>query len=92
MCIQIICQISDTHSVQLCTALLDFTRRFSAEITVTLVRTGLYIYLSVGVTCNACFLEIEGLFTQESQPGQIWRDSIGGNFALDNSDWSNGLR
>ena len=51
------------------------------------------------MTSSFYLLEIEGLglFTQESQPGRIFGESVGGMFALDCSDWctrieSNGLR
>jgi hypothetical protein len=37
-------------------------------------------------------LIIEGLITQESRPGRISAGRLGRIFALDCSDWSNGLR
>ena len=44
------------------------------------------------MTSHAYLLDIEGLFTQESQPGRSFGDSVDGIFALDSFDWSNGLR
>jgi hypothetical protein len=51
-----------------------------------------YVKLSVGVTGHAAILEIEGLFTQGSRPGRTLAESVGGIFAMDSSDWSNGIR
>ena len=48
--------------------------------------------LSVGVTCHAYLLEIEGLFTQGSQPGRTVGESVGGILEMDSSDWSNGIQ
>ena len=48
--------------------------------------------LSVGVTGHADLLEIEGLFTQGSQPGQTVGESVGGILEMASSDWSNGIR
>jgi len=50
------------------------------------------IKLSVGVTCHAYVLEIEGPFTQRSRPGRTVGESVGGILGMDNSDWSNGIR
>jgi len=36
--------------------------------------------------------KIEGLFTQESRPGRSAGYLVGGMFALDGFDWSNGIR
>jgi hypothetical protein len=48
--------------------------------------------LSVGVTCHAYLLEIEGLFTQGSQPGRTVGESVGGILEMASSDWSNGIQ
>jgi len=48
--------------------------------------------LSVGVTCHAYLLEIEGLFTQGSRPGRTVGEWVGGIIEMDSSDWSNGIR
>jgi hypothetical protein len=48
--------------------------------------------LSVSVPGNAYLLEIEGLLTQGSRPGWTVGESVGGNFKMDSSDWSNGIR
>jgi len=50
------------------------------------------VKFSVGVTCHAEILEIEGLFTQGSRPGQTVGESVDGILAMDSSDWSNGIR
>jgi hypothetical protein len=50
------------------------------------------VKLSVGVTCHADLLEIEGLFTQGSRPGWTVGESVGGILVMDSSDWSNGIR
>jgi hypothetical protein len=50
------------------------------------------VKLSVGLTSQVYLLDIEGLFTQGSRPGRISGESVGWTFALDCSDWSNGLR
>ena len=50
------------------------------------------IKLSVGVTCHAYLLEIEGLFTQGSRPGRTVGEWVGGIIEMDSSDWSNGIR
>ena len=46
---------------------------------------------SVGATSRPDLLETEGPFTQESRPGRNFGEAVGGIFALDCSDWSNGL-
>jgi len=48
--------------------------------------------LSVGLTGQVYLLEIEGLFTQGSQPGRTVGGSVDGMFEMDCSDWSNGIR
>ena len=48
--------------------------------------------LSVGGTSPSDLLEIEGPVTQGSRPGRSAGYLVGGIFALDGSDWSNGLR
>jgi hypothetical protein len=47
--------------------------------------------LGVGVPRNADLLEIEGLFTQGSRPGQTVGESVGEILIVDSSDWSNGV-
>ena len=51
-----------------------------------------FVKLSVGGTSPSDLLEIEGLVTQGSRPGRSAGYLVGGIFALDGSDWSNGLR
>jgi hypothetical protein len=41
---------------------------------------------------SGLFLEIEGLFTQGSQPGRTIGESVGVILEMDSSDWSNGIR
>jgi hypothetical protein len=48
--------------------------------------------LSVGVTSHPDLLDSEGPFTQESRPSRTFGESFGVSFALECSDWSNGLR
>jgi len=52
------------------------------------------VKLSVGGTSPSDILEIEGLFTQGLQPGQIDNESVDGTFEMDSADWrwSNGVR
>jgi len=48
--------------------------------------------LSVGLTCQAYLLEIDGLLTQGSRPGRTVGGSVGGFSGMDCSDWSNGIQ
>ena len=48
--------------------------------------------LSVGVTSHAYLLEIEGLLTQGSRHGRTLGERSVGNFEMDSSDWSIGIR
>jgi len=48
--------------------------------------------LTVGGTSPFDLLEIEGLVTQGPRPGRSAGYLVGGIFALDGHDWSNGLR
>jgi len=57
-----------------------------------LKKIGGKLQLSVGVTCNANLLEIEGTLTQGLRPGRTFRESVGGIFETDSYDRSNGLR
>jgi hypothetical protein len=50
------------------------------------------VKLSVGGTSPKNHLELKGLFTQESRPGRISGESVGGIFPLDCSVRSNELR
>ena len=56
------------------------------------VRATALIKLGVGVTCHAYLLEIEGLFTQGSQPGRTVGESVDGILEMDSSDWTNGIQ
>jgi len=47
---------------------------------------------SVGRTCPVYLLEIEGLLTQRSRPGETFGESVGGILEMDSADWSNGIR
>ena len=55
-----------------------------------IVETG--FKLSVGVTGDAELLEIDGLSTQGSRPGQAFGESVGWFTEMHNSDWSDGIR
>jgi len=48
--------------------------------------------LSVGLTCQAYLLEIDGLLTQGSRPGRTVGGSVGGFSGIHCSDWSNGIQ
>jgi hypothetical protein len=48
--------------------------------------------LSVGGTCPSDILEIEGLFTQGSEPGRAFGESVGWILEMESSDWSSGIR
>jgi len=48
--------------------------------------------LSVTLTIQGHFLEVEGLLTQGSRPGRTVGGSVGEIFEMDCSDWSNGIQ
>jgi hypothetical protein len=50
------------------------------------------VKLSVGPTCHPNPPEIKGLFTQGWRPGRTVSEWAGGNFEMDSSDWSTGIR
>jgi hypothetical protein len=59
--------------------LAEIARRFSFK-------------LSVGVTCDAHLLEIEGVLTQGSRPGRTSGGLVDEVSEMDRSDWSCGIR
>ena len=51
-----------------------------------------FLRLSVGVTCDAYRLGIEGLYTQGSRRGRTVGEPVGGIIEIDSSDFRNEIR